>query len=92
MSDSSLTPLRIQCLKIHNKEVGETVGSIKWKLVLLYVILVVFVIIISGVYIVVNIQQSAYNDTYKEDVYKRQMWRRADSSPRFKKKFVKVSI
>ena len=44
-------------------------GSIKWKLVLLYVILVVFVIIISGVYIVVNIQQSAYNDTYKELEY-----------------------
>lgn len=69
MSDSSLTPLRIQCLKIHNKEVGETVGSIKWKLVLLYVILVVFVIVISGVYIVVNIQQSEYNDTYKELEY-----------------------
>ena len=44
-------------------------GSIKWKLVLLYVILVVFVIIISGVYIVVNIQQSAYNDPYKELEY-----------------------
>ena len=48
---------------------GVTVGSIKWKLVLLYVILVVFVIIISGVYIVVNIQQSAYNDTYKAVSY-----------------------
>lgn len=35
-------------------------GSIKWKLVLLYAVLVVCVILVSGIYIIGNIQQNLY--------------------------------
>lgn len=44
-------------------------GTIKWKLVLLYVILVVFVIIVSGIYIIINVQKNAYETTYTELEY-----------------------
>lgn len=44
-------------------------GSIKWKLVLLYVILVVFVIVVSGFYIILNVQRNAYQDTFTELEY-----------------------
>lgn len=44
-------------------------GSIKWKLVLLYVILVVFVILVSGIYIIMNVRSNEYKDTYAELEY-----------------------
>ena len=44
-------------------------GSIKWKLVLLYIILVVLVIVVSGVYIIINVQQRAYKQTFTELEY-----------------------
>ena len=44
-------------------------GSIKWKLVFLYILLVVFVIAISGVYIVLSVQRNQYEDTYTELEY-----------------------
>ena len=44
-------------------------GSIKWKLVLLYILLVVFVIVVSGVYIIMSVQRNQYRDTYTELEY-----------------------
>ncbi len=44
-------------------------GSIKWKLVLLYILLVVFVIVVSGVYIITSVQRNQYRDTYTELEY-----------------------
>ena len=44
-------------------------GSIKWKLVFLYILLVVFVIVISGVYIILSVQRNQYKDTYTELEY-----------------------
>jgi len=45
------------------------VGSIKWKLILLYVILVVFVILVSGIYIITNVQKNEYQNVYDELEY-----------------------
>lgn len=47
----------------------KTFGSIKWKLVLLYAVLVVCVIFISGIYIIGNIQQNLYQSRYQEMKY-----------------------
>ncbi len=44
-------------------------GSIKWKLVFLYVILVVLVIVVSGFYIILNVQQNAYREKFTELEY-----------------------
>lgn len=44
-------------------------GSIKWKLILLYVILVVFVILVSGIYIITNVQKNEYQNVYDELEY-----------------------
>lgn len=44
-------------------------GSIKWKLVLLYAVLVVCVILVSGIYIIGNIQQNLYQSRYQEMKY-----------------------
>lgn len=44
-------------------------GSIKWKLVLLYAVLVVCVILVSGIYIIGNIQQNLYESRYQEMKY-----------------------
>ena len=44
-------------------------GSIKWKLVLVYAVLVVCVIFISGIYIIGNIQRNLYQSRYQELKY-----------------------
>lgn len=47
----------------------KALGSIKWKLVLLYAVLVVCVILVSGIYIIGNIQQNLYKSRYQEMKY-----------------------
>ena len=44
-------------------------GSIKWKLVLVYAVLVVCVIFISGIYIIGTIQRNLYQSRYQELKY-----------------------
>ncbi|MFR8088091.1 MAG: ATP-binding protein [Lachnospirales bacterium] len=44
-------------------------GSIKWKLVLVYAVLVVCVIFVSGIYIIGNIQRNLYQARYQELKY-----------------------
>lgn len=44
-------------------------GSIKWKLVFLYILLVVFVIVVSGVYIIMSVQRNQYKEIYTELEY-----------------------
>ncbi|MBQ7916531.1 MAG: HAMP domain-containing protein [Firmicutes bacterium] len=47
----------------------KTVGSIKWKLVLIYAVLVVCVILVIGIYIIGNIRQNLYRSRYQEMKY-----------------------
>lgn len=44
-------------------------NSIKWKMVLLYILLVLFTLAISGFYIITNVQRNQYRDAYKDMEY-----------------------
>ena len=71
-------------------------GSIKWKMAILYMILVVTVMTGCGAFILLNLRSNAYQDAFKEleytaerivDFYRLRTWTKAKSRRRSLVKF-----